>query len=174
MNWEAIGAVGEIIGAAAVVVSVIYLALQIRAQNVESRLGATRDLASKRAEPLKLLIGDDSAIEVWLKAIRDYESLQGHDRMKASLMFNLVMRNAEQDFLHKGTGHADDPYLESVDRVLSQNVSAPGLQEWWRTTGFLFNQGFQDHVNALMAAQQATWLNNAFVGLSQNDNTDEA
>ena len=95
MNWEAIGAVGEIIGAAAVVVSVIYLALQIRAQNVESRLGATRDLASKRAEPLKLLVGDDSAIEVWLKAIRDYESLQGHDRMKASLMFNLVMRNAE-------------------------------------------------------------------------------
>jgi HEAT repeat protein len=167
VNWEAIGAVGEIIGAVAVVVSVAYLALQIRAQNVESRLGATRDLASKRAEPLKLLLGDDAAIEVWLKAVRDYESLQGHDRMKASLMFNLIMRNAEQDFLHKGTGHADDPYLESVDRVLSQNVSAPGLQEWWRTTGDLFNQSFQDHVNSLMATQQENRLNDAFADPNQ-------
>jgi len=174
VNWEAIGAVGEIIGAAAVVVSVIYLALQIRAQNVESRLAATRDLASKRAEPLKLLVGDDAAIEVWLKAIRDYESLQGHDRMKASLMFNLIMRTSEQDFLHEGTGHADDPYLESVDRVLSQNVSAPGLQEWWRTTGDLFNQSFQDHVNALIAVQKENRLNNAFVGLNQNDSTNDA
>ncbi len=30
MNWDAIGAVGEIIGAAAVVVTLAYLALQVR------------------------------------------------------------------------------------------------------------------------------------------------
>lgn len=171
MDWDAIGALGEIIGAGAVVVSVVYLALQIRAQNVESRLSATRDLASKRAEPLKLLVGNDDAITVWLKAIRDYESLQGHERMKASLMFNLIMRNAEQDFLHKGTGHADDPYLESVDRVLSQNVSAPGLQEWWRTTGDLFNRSFQEHVNALMALQQDSRLNEEFLDTNQKQSS---
>ena len=31
MNWEAIGAIGEIVGAAAVVFSLTYLALQLRA-----------------------------------------------------------------------------------------------------------------------------------------------
>ena len=30
MNWEAIGAVAEIIGAAAVMISLVYLAVQIR------------------------------------------------------------------------------------------------------------------------------------------------
>ena len=30
MNWEAIGALGEMIGAVAVVVSLVYLAVQIR------------------------------------------------------------------------------------------------------------------------------------------------
>ena len=30
MNWDAIGAVGEVIGAMAVVISIIYLAVQIR------------------------------------------------------------------------------------------------------------------------------------------------
>jgi|GEM_PF-6462052 hypothetical protein len=37
MNWEAIGALGEIIGAGAVVVSLIYLAVQIRGQSSEAR-----------------------------------------------------------------------------------------------------------------------------------------
>ena len=33
MNWEAISAVGEIFGAAAVVATLVYLASQIRAQS---------------------------------------------------------------------------------------------------------------------------------------------
>ncbi len=42
MNWEAIGAVGEIVGALAVVLSLIYLAIQVRQNSnmarAESRL----------------------------------------------------------------------------------------------------------------------------------------
>jgi len=167
VNWDTLGAVGEIVGAAAVIVSVIYLALQIRSQTIEPRLAATRDLASKRAEALKMMLGDDAAAEVYLKAVRDYESLKGTERFKASLIFNLLMRNAEQDFIHRGTGHADDPYLESVDRVLSQNVASPGLQQWWSTTGNLFNSDFQEHVAILMENAEEYPLNDAFV--SGND-----
>jgi hypothetical protein len=47
MNWEAIGAVGEVFGAIAVVVSVIYLAIQVRKQTEEARLAATRELAAQ-------------------------------------------------------------------------------------------------------------------------------
>ncbi len=33
MNWDAIGAIGEILGAAAVVATLVYLAIQIRSAN---------------------------------------------------------------------------------------------------------------------------------------------
>jgi len=42
MNWDAIGAVGEIVGAAAVVVSLIYLARQMRMSNKLARAEAFR------------------------------------------------------------------------------------------------------------------------------------
>jgi len=45
MNWDAIGAVSEIVGAAAVVISLMYLAVQIRNQNAESKAGAMRDIS---------------------------------------------------------------------------------------------------------------------------------
>jgi hypothetical protein len=46
MTWDAIGAVGEIVGAVAVVVSVIYLSVQVEKQTEEARLTATRELGS--------------------------------------------------------------------------------------------------------------------------------
>ena len=54
-----------------------------------------------------------------------------------------------------GTGHADDPYLESVDRVMSNGlVVTRGFRQWWQTTGQGFNKEFQDHVNELIAATE--------------------
>lgn len=43
MNWDAIGAIGEIVGAAAVVASLLYLAVQTRANAKALRAGAIWD-----------------------------------------------------------------------------------------------------------------------------------
>ena len=169
MNWDAIGVVAEIIGAAAVVISLVYLASQIRSQTVESKLTATRDLADKRAEFMKILATDDAAAKIWLKAIRDYESLKGVERMKASMLFHITMRGAEKEFIHIGTGHADDPYLESVNRVLLGTLSFPGLRQWWKTTGGGFNKAFQDHANKLIAATDEKRASSNFDLTNENE-----
>jgi hypothetical protein len=46
MNWEAIGAVGEVAGAIAVVLSLMYLAHQVRTSNKLARAGAWRQPTS--------------------------------------------------------------------------------------------------------------------------------
>ena len=61
MNWEAIGAIGEIIGAAAVVVSLIYLATQIRTQNNEARLAATHEILVGFRESLRVFTSGNTA-----------------------------------------------------------------------------------------------------------------
>jgi hypothetical protein len=52
MNWDAIGAVGEIVGALTVLITLIYLATQIRQSN---RIGITASEANFRMMA-KLLI----------------------------------------------------------------------------------------------------------------------
>lgn len=47
MNWEAIGAISETVGAIAVVITLIYLALQIRQANRISRYSAENDFRSQ-------------------------------------------------------------------------------------------------------------------------------
>ena len=47
MNWEAISAIGEIVGALAVVITLVYLAIQVREQNRESRAAAIDSLSQQ-------------------------------------------------------------------------------------------------------------------------------
>ena len=42
MNWDAIGAIGEIIGAIAVVATLGYLAVQIRQNSTQARLSSVQ------------------------------------------------------------------------------------------------------------------------------------
>ena len=155
MNWEVIATFSEVVSAIAVVASVIYLATQIKRQTTESKLAATRELSAKRVDTMKSILGDEAVAEIYLRAIRDYESLQGVDRMRASMLFHIWTRNSEQEFIHMGTGHADDPYLESVDNVMSNGmVVARGFRQWWQTTGQGFNEDFRHHVNELIAATE--------------------
>ena len=71
MNWDAIGAVGEIIGAIAVVVSLMYLAVQIR---TSSKLAKAQMFQSAVAEQSRVADGvtnDPENFEVWLKMYGD-------------------------------------------------------------------------------------------------------
>ena len=44
MNWDAVGAVAEVVGALGVIISLVYLALQIRQSNSTDKLTATLSL----------------------------------------------------------------------------------------------------------------------------------
>ena len=58
MNWDAIGAVGEIVGASGVIISVIYLALQIKKQTKESQMASMRDLSQQMQQNLDPVVSD--------------------------------------------------------------------------------------------------------------------
>ena len=50
MNWSAVGAIAEVLGAVAVVVSLVYVAAQEIANTRQARLEAARDLAVRVSE----------------------------------------------------------------------------------------------------------------------------
>ena len=95
MNWEAAGAIGEIIGASAVVLSVIYLAFQIKMQTEESRLAATRELSSQTQALMGVLLANPELIIRYGKAVQKYENLPNEDRLWAAMLFQRMFRVME-------------------------------------------------------------------------------
>jgi len=54
MNWEAIGALGEVVGAAAVVLTLLYLARQVRDGSKQIRLNTTSSLTTMSQDSVDL------------------------------------------------------------------------------------------------------------------------
>ena len=50
MNWEAIGAIGEVVGAAGVIATLIYLAAQIRQNAAATRADIRQSLAEQQTQ----------------------------------------------------------------------------------------------------------------------------
>ena len=64
MNWDAIGAIGEILGAAAVFASLIYLAVQIRSSSKIATGESEREVWSKWIETIHGLLSTPESARV--------------------------------------------------------------------------------------------------------------
>ena len=80
MNWEAISAIGQIVGALAVVVSLIYLATEIRS-NARSARQLSLESVNRWAGPIGIRI----YAELWIRGLNDFESLESGDRWQIQL-----------------------------------------------------------------------------------------
>ena len=148
MNW---GNLSEIIGSAAVVISVIHLAFQVRKQVEEARLAATRDLAAQFQEATKILAEDEKLIEIYQKGIADYDSLPDTERLRLSICLINTFRVIEQQYIHMSRGNVDPAFFKSTNLGFTELMSLPGVQTWWQWSRHSFEEGFRDHVDEMIA-----------------------
>jgi hypothetical protein len=139
MNLEALANIGEFVGALGVIVSVVYLAFQVRKQTEESRLAATRELADQYQACLATLVEDATLTEIWLKGVSDYKSLPDVDRLRLSFQFQRLFRNLEQQYLHRKRVSIDSSYFTSIDHSFTEALGFPGLLEWWKLSQDMFD-----------------------------------
>ncbi len=123
MNWDAIGAIGEIVGALAVLATLIYLAVQIRQNSDMQRAQTHQQLAHERTLNLRMIIA--------IKELRDamskcYFGNPLTDDERGILFFStaIYLRTYENELYQHSKGMIEDAELE-VQRALLEN---PGMQ----------------------------------------------
>jgi hypothetical protein len=92
MNWEAIGAIGEILGAIAVLGTLIYLVAQLR-QNTASVTTATYESMMSGITDINLVVvGDPDVASILARGARDPHSLDDDE----ALRYTTLVRHAPQ------------------------------------------------------------------------------
>ena len=148
MSWDAIGAVGEIIGAAAVVISLIYLAIQIRTQNAESRAAAMHDISvGWRAASEQFTNGELAAI--FIKANRDFDSLSESEALQFVAGVHGIFRVFEEAYHQYQAGRLDSNLWAGMNRQYASYLAASAFQRYWVMRGYQYSQDFQNYVNEL-------------------------
>jgi hypothetical protein len=142
MNWEAIGAVGEIIGASGVILSLGYLAVQIRTQNRESRLSASSEWTNQFNDFLKSVAENPDLSEVWMNGVNDFSSLNPAETARFSAQMGRLFRVGEGIHDQYKQGRFDPKIWRGITRTLEDIAQLPGAKAWWPTRSHWFTDEF--------------------------------
>ena len=148
MNWDAIGAVGEIIGALAVVISLLYLAVQIRAQNKQARLTALHEMSKEFRETTVKFANGDIA-DIFIRANQNYESITDAESVRLIVLATNLFRAWEVAFIDNRDGHLDRNLWEAISRDYTQPMGAPSFRHIWELRKQNYDPDFQKHVESL-------------------------
>jgi len=133
VNWEAISAIGQIVGAIAVVISLIYLARQIRSNARATRRAEMRSTLDSLYQLIRQITEHADLAELRSRGYADFESLEGTDRARFLSYMHAQFRIVEDVYYQNLEGHLDPHRWRGFEAVLRDVNARPGVQAWWRS-----------------------------------------
>ena len=151
MNWEAIGAIGEVAGAVAVVATMIYLAAQIR-ENTKSNLTASHQALTQASAHLASQTSGDAGL-ARISAKANSQGLSVLDEEEATRFAALCSQTFvlfETAFLLHANGSIDAGFFESKLESLSDLLLTKGMMEMWAVQRRWQEPVFRQYVDDLI------------------------
>ena len=148
MNWSALGAIGEIIGAAGVIVSLLYLAGQVRNNSRQLRHAAAQAVLDKLNGLIGQLAFTAGAGDVWTRGLSGLDALVDDEELVRFSSMLLQAFWAYEEVLHyRRAGVIEDWAWTHAKAPVEHFMRTPGFQEWWQLRGNWFSDEFQGFVN---------------------------
>jgi hypothetical protein len=156
MNWDAVGAVAEAIGALGVIASLLYLAIQVRAgaraSAVESKLAASRVYT----EFLGSLIQSPELNDLFLRGRQDLGSLTPEEYIRFS---NLSLQSfslfSAVHFQYRQGTLSESDWFENR-AIIQFWLRGLGCRQWWGKVGqHMFGEKFVAFIEFEMSRNDA-------------------
>ena len=162
MNWDAIGAVGEIIGALAVVISVVYLASQIRLgyvqqdqNNAIAQSAAESDLHFRYQDLIGRMLEKPGLREIVIRGLHDYDKLSREEKGRFITWISPLVVHFDVVLRQHRRGLADEDYLEEFRLMTLSLVSTKGGREWWAENKYFWIESMREYLDAELAKPES-------------------
>jgi len=142
MNWEMISAIGQMLGAIGVIISIVYLAAQIRNQNKESQRQAMHVLTTHWSDLNRTLVENPEMAVLWLRALRSFDDLDAKSKLRFGAHLGRFLRFADSLYLNVQDGMLDKRLWRGYERTIADTVAYPGFQTWWDTRKHWYTDEF--------------------------------
>ena len=146
MNWDAIGAIGELIAAAAVVATLVYLAVQTKTNTAAVDRATTQSILAGRAQASQFIAGDDSINELLWKGADTPGLLNEKEWQRFLMVVSAVVRPLELAFLDHVSGRTDDKLWTGQFNNLRFWFTRPGMIRWLDEYGDSLHPDFVSYI----------------------------
>ena len=150
MNLQSLAHIGEIIGTVVVILSLVYLAVQVR-QNTEAQRTENYARALERLAAFQSMLSTGSEIStIFSKGLADSSSLSTQEKIR----FNWSMYEAFGAFefmFHAAKKKSIDEEIWSRwSHAIAWYLTFPGVHKWWTVRPLPFTESFSVFVESLL------------------------
>ena len=126
-NW------GEFIGGVAVVISLLYLAIQVRQSVKQAQIDSYLKVTELFTQWTLMVAGNDEASRIFHQGSRDFESLSPEEQTRFNQIISMYFGILDSIFVH------ELEHLPYPEETLTRTKEAaygifllPGVQSWWQ------------------------------------------
>ena len=127
MNWEAIGAIGEVLASIGVVISLLFLSIQLR----ENTKAMSTQSQERNLDELKIIwskfVDDPELASTWLKALKGEIELSESEKHQFRYMFYIQMLTYQRQYL-RAIEMKDISHAQLTLSSTNQLISRPGAK----------------------------------------------
>ena len=148
MDWNAIGAIGEILGAVAVVATLGYLAVQTRHSVAATQANTRQAILESDQQFLTILM-----VNPTMDVIRWKRDLADDEKVQLGYFLITFVRMRENNWLQFHSSGLDRETWESYRASIPTVLNNPNGRSWWRNyvkARGLYSKGFVSEVDVLL------------------------
>jgi hypothetical protein len=170
INWEAIGAIGELFGGVVVVITFLYLGRQIQLSTKQQKLDSHRAMAELQIGSNRIFY-DPTLTRMVVRAINNWDA-GTFDELNVTRQW-ITDTVTHYQAMHEmwRSGAIDDiTWAAEEDYLVKELLATSGGRGFWRENSNLFSQSFIDRIEPLIADEPLGMFKLAYERLEAEDN----
>ncbi len=144
--------IAEVIGAVAIVVSLIYVGVQVEDSTRAVRSATANETSAALSTWYREIGTDPEAGRVFLDGMTNPELLSREELFRFIFLAHSVILEFQAAFYLAQEGTLDLELQASITNTLLAVKDQPGMALYWEQRGNLFQPSFQTYFNALIAS----------------------
>jgi hypothetical protein len=155
MNWDALGAIAELLGSVAVVVTLLFLLKQLKTNSVMIQNSTAQGAADAIAAWARQLTENPELYRIYRLGLKDDSQLGREEQGLFDLVLFQAFNSICSVYVQYNNGGCGDDRWEAELRVFAANFHTPGGRASWERQKHMLDINFQREIETKFSAHGA-------------------
>jgi hypothetical protein len=148
VSIQDLGSIGEFVAALATIMTLVYLALQIRQNTSVARSASTQEVLNSHRHLIRELLTLNPEVEVvFVRGMHSFASLDHGEQRRFHYVMSEFMLHAQNAHQLQQKGVLDEGDADVWIGFALQILRMPGAAEWWDTSRRVMDPAFSAEID---------------------------
>lgn len=168
MTIEQLGNIGEFVAAIATVITLIYLAFQLRQNTRALRATAFQSVVSEMGKNVEPLVNNADLAEIFIKGANHPENLSAAERIRVNSLYVATFRRLESVYVQYTLGTMNRDNKQGFEESIIPLLQSSYGKTWWKEAKSSFYAPYVRYIDERIASGELSqWSPSMQVGKAE-------